>query len=360
MPDQSDLVLALIVLPSGKTFNKKKFAEYTDDELTATVSECFNIAHILRTLHLNTVYHYKIKNFIENNKLSTNHFKIVYNHTPYNGKKIRSFTEFKKKLLLQGKLINKCAICNIDPIWNNKPLVLQLDHINGDHSNNNIENLRLLCANCHTQTDTYAGRNSKKDTVKTGKLVIKNEKKEVPKKIFEVKDTFPKNTIIENVNTKLFDCINCDAKVTRKSTTGMCINCYNKGCRKAERPSYKLLIEEINTNKINPTARKYGVSNRTILKWVSFYEKYGDDINNNESLKCKSCKKDITKKSKSGMCETCQKKSIRIVNRPPYDTLISEVDQLGYVQVGKKYGVSDNSIRKWLKNYEKLSTSTLA
>ena len=72
-------------------------------------------------------------------------------------------------------------------------------------------------------------------------------------------------------------------------------------------------------------------------------------------------KKDITKRSKSGMCETCQKKSLRIVERPPYDVLINEVDQHGYVQVGKKYGVSDNSIRKWLNcllgienNYELL------
>jgi len=52
------------------------------------------------------------------------------------------------------------------------------------------------------------------------------------------------------------------------------------------------------------------------------------------------------------MCEPCQKKSIRIVERPSYDILLNEVKELGYVKVGKKYGVSDNSIRKWLKNYE--------
>lgn len=43
----------------------------------------------------------------------------------------------------------------------------------------------------------------------------------------------------------------------------------------------------------------------------------------------------------------------RKVERPDYNTLISDVDILGYVQTGKKYGVSDNSIRKWIKYYEK-------
>jgi len=53
---------------------------------------------------------------------------------------------------------NECAMCGIGSVWNSKPLVLQLDHIDGNRSNNTRENLRLLCPNCHTQTDTFAGR----------------------------------------------------------------------------------------------------------------------------------------------------------------------------------------------------------
>lgn len=45
------------------------------------------------------------------------------------------------------------------PVWNEKPLVLQLDHINGVNHDNRIENLRLLCPNCHTQTTTWCGKN---------------------------------------------------------------------------------------------------------------------------------------------------------------------------------------------------------
>lgn len=52
----------------------------------------------------------------------------------------------------------KCNCCGIKD-WNGKPIVLQLDHVNGIHTDNRWDNLRLLCANCHSQTDTYAGKN---------------------------------------------------------------------------------------------------------------------------------------------------------------------------------------------------------
>lgn len=51
-----------------------------------------------------------------------------------------------------------CYICKIDT-WNGKPLVLILDHINGDASNNNKENLRFVCPNCDSQLDTYKSKN---------------------------------------------------------------------------------------------------------------------------------------------------------------------------------------------------------
>ena len=53
---------------------------------------------------------------------------------------------------------NKCEICGISE-WQNKSIVLHLDHINGDSDNNYLNNVRLLCPNCHSQTSTYAGRN---------------------------------------------------------------------------------------------------------------------------------------------------------------------------------------------------------
>ena len=57
---------------------------------------------------------------------------------------------------------HKCLICNITDTWNNLPLKLHLDHIDGNNKNNIRSNLRLICPNCHSQTSTYCGRNNKK------------------------------------------------------------------------------------------------------------------------------------------------------------------------------------------------------
>lgn len=64
----------------------------------------------------------------------------------------------KKRLLDAGLKKNECALCGQGPVWNGLPLVLQLDHINGVNNDHRIENLRILCPNCHTQTETYAGK----------------------------------------------------------------------------------------------------------------------------------------------------------------------------------------------------------
>ena len=61
----------------------------------------------------------------------------------------------KLRLLRRGWKY-ECAICHNPGIWENKPLVLQLDHIDGHNNNNVLENLRFLCPNCHAQTETYA------------------------------------------------------------------------------------------------------------------------------------------------------------------------------------------------------------
>lgn len=67
----------------------------------------------------------------------------------------------KKKIFKLNLLKNECIICGQLPEWNGKELVLQLDHINGNRNDNRLENLRILCLHCHSQTETYGGKNNR-------------------------------------------------------------------------------------------------------------------------------------------------------------------------------------------------------
>lgn len=67
-------------------------------------------------------------------------------------------TDLKKRLYALGLKTPQCEACKITH-WQGKPAPLELDHISGDKSDNRIENLRVLCANCHAQTPTYSGKN---------------------------------------------------------------------------------------------------------------------------------------------------------------------------------------------------------
>lgn len=64
----------------------------------------------------------------------------------------------RRALRERGKLY-VCAQCGLLPIWRGGELTLQIDHINGVGWDDRFENLRFLCPNCHSQTDTYCGRN---------------------------------------------------------------------------------------------------------------------------------------------------------------------------------------------------------
>lgn len=70
-----------------------------------------------------------------------------------------SHHNIKKRLLREGFLGNKCAVCGYPPLWEGKSLVLILDHINGNRRDFRLSNLRLVCPNCGSQLETFGSRN---------------------------------------------------------------------------------------------------------------------------------------------------------------------------------------------------------
>ena len=151
-----------------------KVYSVSDDEFRLIVQTSYSYSECLRKLGLQTKGGSStdiLKKRIQELQCPTDHFsmknnpncrryeltEILVEHSTY-----ANISRLKQRLIHEGLLEYKCAICGISE-WNGAPLSLQLDHINGINDDHRLENLRFLCPNCHSQTDTYAGKNKGKD-----------------------------------------------------------------------------------------------------------------------------------------------------------------------------------------------------
>jgi len=69
--------------------------------------------------------------------------------------------KLKKRLIKEGIKNNVCEVCGLLGYWNNAPLIMELNHINGNKYNHDLDNLQTICPNCHSQTETFRGKNIK-------------------------------------------------------------------------------------------------------------------------------------------------------------------------------------------------------
>lgn len=225
--------------------NKSKVYQVNNEEFKNIIKNSLSYSDCLRALGLDTKGGSStdvLKRRIKELNCSVEHFKgksvsstkykledILVENSPYT-----SINKLKSRLIKEGLLKYKCCKCGITE-WQNEPISLQLDHINGINNDHRLENLRFLCPNCHSQTDTYAGRNKKKS--------VKNY------------------------------CNECGIEISTNAI--LCKNCANKERslkqRKIERPSKETLLNQLKQSNMTNVGKYYGVSDNAIRKWLKFY-----------------------------------------------------------------------------------------
>ena len=194
----------------------------------------------------------------------------LHRNTKVNSHKLRN------KLIEFGYKENKCELCGISE-WLGKPVKLQLHHIDGNHDNNELSNLQILCPNCHSMTDNFGVYNSKR--VATIKLICKecgtkiNRNNKSGLCISCLRKYKQENAKTRCYNRKIKISCPCCKINLMNSTSTMCENCYKKYKTEklysiVSRNNLKKLIRSIPFTRI---ADMYKVTDNTIRKWCDKY-----------------------------------------------------------------------------------------
>jgi len=226
---------------------------FTEEELRIIVQESKSYREVLKKLGYATYggnNNATLKKRLEKYNISTEHFTTIggieRNENNVFCQNSTASQATLRRWFVKGNYIPyQCSVCGIST-WQGKELSLQLDHINGNNSDDRIENLRWLCPNCHSQTDTFCGKQSKKS--------------HATKEGVQIKEQVTKH------------CISCGKPISKTAT--YCPECAAKARRVViERPSAEELTQLLKDNNGNfsKIGKMYGVNDNSIRKWCKYY-----------------------------------------------------------------------------------------
>ncbi|GHI07381.1 HNH endonuclease [Streptomyces cellostaticus] len=156
---------------------EREGVKWTREVLEQAVAASISLNEVLRRLGLEVVggHHTHIGRKIKAYGIDTSHFTSVVRteRMRFNQRRrtaadilvedasahaLRIPSQRLKRAMSEVGVEERCALCGIEPVWLGEPLPLEVDHIDGNWRDNRIENLRFLCPNCHSTTDSYRGR----------------------------------------------------------------------------------------------------------------------------------------------------------------------------------------------------------
>lgn len=228
---------------------------------------------------------------------------ILQNKVPYD-----HMSTLFKRLIKAGYKERKCERCGINS-WLGEDLTLHLHHKDGNHKNNELSNLEVLCPNCHSQTDSFAGKNNK-------------NKKMISKQKAKSGITPDGQRLYNGYGYYKILCPVCEINFMKKYSY-MCKECKNEEMRKPK-VSKEELFKIMEDNTYDSAAVLLGVDEKTVIRWHKYY---------------------INEAKKNGINLIGSDKA------PSREVLKEKIRTMPFVQIGKEYGVRDNSVRKWCDTY---------